>query len=52
MNVLPSVYLSTLRKKLAPLLIDSKLYTSGSIANSQGMLPEINESSAIGKTRV
>ena len=31
---------------------DSKIYTSGSVANSQGMLTEINESGAIAKIRV
>ena len=31
---------------------DSKMYTSGSIANSQRMLTEINESSAIAKIRI
>ena len=31
---------------------DSKMYTSGSIANSQRMLTEINESGAIAKIRI
>ena len=31
---------------------DSKMYTSGSIANSQSMLTEINESGAIAKIRI
>ena len=31
---------------------DSKMYTSGSIANSQRMLTEINKSDAIAKIRI
>ena len=31
---------------------DSKVYTSGGIANSQRMLTEINESGAIAKIRI
>ena len=31
---------------------DNKMYTSGSIANSQRMLSEINKSGVIGKIRI
>ena len=54
MNVLPYVYICLLGKKSPPLLIEgtAKSDTSGSIANSQGMLTEINVSNAIAKIRV
>ena len=53
-NLWPDVYICPLRKKSAPLLQEeecisfsegnNKMYTSGSIANSQRMITEINES--------
>ena len=54
MNVLPDVHICSLRKKSAPLLPegDIRMYTSGSIADSQRMLTEINESGAIAKIRI
>ena len=54
MNVLPYVYISSHRKKNAPLFPegDSKMYTSSSIANSQRMQTEINESGTIAKIRI
>ena len=56
MNVLLFVYICSLRKKSVPLSFswgDSKMYTSASIANSQRMLAEINESGgAIIKIRI
>ena len=52
-HVLPDVYICSLRKKGVRLLLtDSKMYISGSIANSQRMLTEINKSSAIAKIRI
>ena len=46
MNVLPDVQICPLRNKSA-----HKMYRSGSTANSQRMLTEINESGAIAKIR-
>ena len=56
MNVLPDVYICSLRKNFAPLLpkgtVGQYNYTSGSIANSQRMLTEINKSGFITKIRI
>ena len=50
-NAFPDVYICPLRKKrcTSSSCVDSKIYTSGSIASSQTMLTEINESGAIAK---
>ena len=56
MNVLPDVYICSLRKNFAPLFpkgtVGQYNYTSGSIANSQRMLTEINKSVALAKIRI
>ena len=52
MNVLPDVHICSHRQKSAPFLPEGTvkcIYTSTSIANSQRMLIEINESSTIAK---
>ena len=49
------VYISPFRKKSAPLLPDGTVkckYRSGNIADSQRLIPEINESGAIVKIRI
>ena len=50
------VYICPLEKKSAPLLREGTLsinmYTSGSIANLQRMLTEINESGTVAKIRI
>ena len=54
-NVLPDVYICSHRKKSAPLLPEGAvkcIYTSSSIANSQRMQTEINESGTIAKIRI
>ena len=52
MNVLLNVYIYTLRKKSAPLLPESKIYTPDAIANSQSTPTKINKNGAIVKLRV
>ena len=55
MNVLSDVYICSHRQKGAPLFPEGTvkcIYTSTSIANSQRMLSEINESSTIAKIRI
>ena len=52
MNVLPDVYIYLSPQEeecTSSSLGDSKMYTSGSIANLQRMLSEINKSGAIAK---
>ena len=58
-NVLPDVYICSVRKKSAPLLpegTDVHIWQhskfSGSIANSQTMLSEIKKSGVIAKIRI
>ena len=51
MNVLPDVYICPLRKNNAPHL-PKRTVTSGSMASSQRMPIEINESDAIPKIRI
>ena len=52
MNVLSDVCIFSFRKKNAFSSGDSKIYTSESIANSQRVLTEINESGAIAKVAI
>ena len=52
MNVLPDVYIYPLRKYTSTSWGDNKMYTSGSIADSQRMRAKINKSGAIGKTDI
>ena len=50
MNVLLNMYICALRKKSAPLLPQvgvSKMYTSGTIANSQRLPTKINKNVAV-----
>ena len=51
-NVLPDVYICSHRKKRAPLVLEGTVkctHIASSIANSQKMQTEINESSTIAK---
>ena len=50
--MLPDVYISSLTRKNIHLCAHAPMYTSGSIANSQRMLTEINKIDAIGKIRI
>ena len=55
MNVLPDVYIYLSPQEEERTFSSrgaSKMYTSGSIASSHRMLPEINESGAIAKIRI
>ena len=55
MNVLPDVYICSRRKKSTPFLPEGTvkcIYKTSSIANSQSMQAEINESGTVAKIRI
>ena len=55
MNVLPDLYICSHKKTSVPLLPEGTvkcIYTSSSIANSQRMQAEINESDTIAKISI